>query len=72
MYEKNDFLIVPIYVDDIIFSATNENLCKSFLELMHGEFEMSMMGELKYFLCLQIKQQRWDLDLSRKICQGSA
>ena len=30
MHEKEDFLIVQIYVDDIIFGATNQNLCKSF------------------------------------------
>ena len=53
--EKPDFLIVQIYVDNIIFGATNQNLCKNFSELMQGEFEMSMIGELKYFLRLQIK-----------------
>ena len=40
-------LIVQIYVDDIIFGATNEELCQEFSKLMQGEFEMSMMGELK-------------------------
>ena len=34
MHKKNDFLIVHIYVDDIIFCATNKNLCKNFPELM--------------------------------------
>ena len=58
LHEKNDLLIVQIYVDDIVFSATNQNLCKNLSELMQGEFEMSMMGELKFFLGLQIKQQK--------------
>ena len=49
-------LIVQIYVDDIIFGATNENMCKEFSKCMQGEFEMSMMGELNFFLGLQIKQ----------------
>ena len=49
-------LIVQIYVDDIIFGATNHCLCEEFSKLMQGEFEMSMMGELKFFLGLQIKQ----------------
>ena len=53
---KNNLLIVKIYVDDIIFSATNHFLCEEFSKLMQGEFEMSMMGELKFFLGLQIKQ----------------
>ncbi|KAK6141847.1 hypothetical protein DH2020_024406 [Rehmannia glutinosa] len=49
-------LLVQIYVDDIIFGATNDSLCKKFSKLMQGEFEMSMMGELNFFLGLQIKQ----------------
>ena len=53
---KNDLLIVQIYVDDIIFGATNHYLCEEFSKLMQGEFEMSMMSELKFFLRLQIKQ----------------
>ena len=57
MHEKDDFLIVQIYVDDIIFSATNQNLCKNFSKFMQGEFHMSMMSELKNFLSLQIKQE---------------
>ena len=56
LHEKHEFLIVQIYVDDIVFSATNQMLCKHFSKLMQGEFEMSMMRELKYFLGLQIKQ----------------
>jgi len=51
-----DFIIVQIYVDDIIFGATNESLCKEFSDVIKSEFEMSMMGELKFFLGLQIKQ----------------
>ena len=53
---ENDILIVQIYVDDIIFGATNVSLCEEFSKSMHSEFEMSMMGELNFFLGLQIKQ----------------
>uniref|UniRef100_A0A2N9J511 CCHC-type domain-containing protein n=1 Tax=Fagus sylvatica TaxID=28930 RepID=A0A2N9J511_FAGSY len=56
MFDGKDMLIVQIYVDDIIFGSTNENLCKEFSKTMQDEFEMSMMGELKFFLGLQIKQ----------------
>ena len=49
-------LIVQVYVDDIIFGATNNDLCDEFSKLMRSEFEMSMMGELNFFLGLQIKQ----------------
>nr|KYP32201.1 hypothetical protein KK1_047165 [Cajanus cajan] len=51
-----NFILVQIYVDDIIFSATNESLCEDFSKLMQIEFQISMMGELKFFLGLQIKQ----------------
>jgi transposase InsO family protein len=56
MNASHDILLVQIYVDDIIFGSTNEVLCEEFAKLMQDEFEMSMMGELNYFLGLQIKQ----------------
>ncbi|GJY43958.1 retrovirus-related pol polyprotein from transposon TNT 1-94 [Tanacetum coccineum] len=51
-----DILLVQIYVDDIIFGSTNPKLSKRFEKLMHIKFEMSMMGELKLFLGIQIHQ----------------
>ncbi|WVZ80242.1 hypothetical protein U9M48_027734 [Paspalum notatum var. saurae] len=51
-----DFLIVQIYVDDIIFGGSSHALSSKFSEQMSMEFEMSMMGELQFFLGLQIKQ----------------
>nr|KYP57466.1 Copia protein [Cajanus cajan] len=54
----NDILLVQIYVDDIIFGATNDYLCKEFSSDMQSEFEMSMMGELNFFLGLQIRQTK--------------
>ncbi|CAH9144466.1 unnamed protein product, partial [Cuscuta epithymum] len=49
-------MLIQIYVDDIIFASSNPNFCKKFSNLMHTKFEMSMMGELNFFLGLQIKQ----------------
>ena len=49
-------LLVQIYVDDIIFGATNVSLYEDFSKCMLSEFEMSMMVELNFFLRLQIKQ----------------
>ena len=49
---QDDILVIQIYVDDIIFGSTNETLCEDFAKLMQGEFEMSMMGELTFFLGL--------------------
>ena len=54
---KNDILLVQVYVDDIIFGSTNDNLCKRFSMLMQSKIEMSLMGELKFFLVLQINQR---------------
>ena len=42
-------LIVQIYVDDIIFGATNEIICKKIAKCTPSEFEMSMIGELNFF-----------------------
>nr|GEZ61549.1 retrovirus-related Pol polyprotein from transposon TNT 1-94 [Tanacetum cinerariifolium] len=53
---EEDILLVQIYVDDIIFGSTNPRLSKQFEKLMHNKFEMSMMGELKFFLGIQIHQ----------------
>ncbi|GJR46720.1 retrovirus-related pol polyprotein from transposon TNT 1-94 [Tanacetum coccineum] len=53
---REDILLVQIYVDDIIFGSTNPNLSKRFGKLMHSKFDMSMMGELKFFLGIQIHQ----------------
>ncbi|WVZ58643.1 hypothetical protein U9M48_008888 [Paspalum notatum var. saurae] len=51
-----DTLIVQIYVDNIIFGGSSHALVSSFAEQMSREFEMSLMGELQFFLGLQIKQ----------------
>jgi hypothetical protein len=52
----NDLLVVQIYVDDILFGGSSHNLVANFADEMSREFEMSMMGELQYFLGLQINQ----------------
>ncbi|GAU46301.1 hypothetical protein TSUD_283270, partial [Trifolium subterraneum] len=64
--EKHNLLIVQVYVDDIIFGATNEKMCEDFSNLMQSEFEMSMMGELGFFLGLQIKQQEDGIFISQE------
>nr|GEV66220.1 hypothetical protein [Tanacetum cinerariifolium] len=56
--QKDDILLVQIYVDDIIFGATNKDLCKSFKKLMKYKFQMSSLGELTFFLGLQVKQKK--------------
>ncbi|GJY40448.1 retrovirus-related pol polyprotein from transposon TNT 1-94 [Tanacetum coccineum] len=51
-----DILLIQVYVDDIIFGSTNPYFSKRFANLMKNNFEMSMMGELKFFLGLQVHQ----------------
>nr|GFA45256.1 retrovirus-related Pol polyprotein from transposon TNT 1-94 [Tanacetum cinerariifolium] len=51
-----DILLVQIYVDDIIFGSTNHKYTKRFEKLTYSRFEMSLLGEMKFFLGLQIHQ----------------
>ncbi|KAI3801965.1 hypothetical protein L1987_30085 [Smallanthus sonchifolius] len=51
-----ELLMVQVYVDDIIFGSTNDVLCKEFERVMQDKFEMSSMGEMKFFLGLQVDQ----------------
>nr|GEV60400.1 retrovirus-related Pol polyprotein from transposon TNT 1-94 [Tanacetum cinerariifolium] len=52
----NDLLLVQIYVDDIIFASTNTAMCNEFTNLMTTKFKMLMMGQMSFFLGLQISQ----------------
>ncbi|GKB58681.1 retrovirus-related pol polyprotein from transposon TNT 1-94 [Tanacetum coccineum] len=54
--KSSNLIIVQIYINDIIFGSTCQEMCNDFAKIMHDEFEMSMMGELNFFLGLQIKQ----------------
>ncbi|GKB98231.1 putative ribonuclease H-like domain-containing protein, partial [Tanacetum coccineum] len=54
---KGDILLVQVYVDDIIFGSTKKELCTEFEKLMHKKFQMSSMGELTFFLGLQVTQK---------------
>nr|GEX65256.1 uncharacterized mitochondrial protein AtMg00810-like [Tanacetum cinerariifolium] len=54
-----------IYVDDIIFGATNKDLCKSFEKMMKDKFQMSSMGEITFFLGLQVKQKKDGIFISQ-------
>ncbi|GJV87016.1 putative ribonuclease H-like domain-containing protein [Tanacetum coccineum] len=55
--DKCDILLVQVYVDDIIFGSTKKSLCVKFEQMMHKRFQMSSMGELTFFLGLQVKQK---------------
>ena len=65
----NDLFVCQVYVDDIIFSSTNEEYCTEFGKMMAKEFEMSMIGELTFFLGFQIKQLKEGLSSIKRSTQ---
>nr|GEZ82842.1 retrovirus-related Pol polyprotein from transposon TNT 1-94 [Tanacetum cinerariifolium] len=63
--QRGDFILVQVYVDDIIFGSSNPQLCREFEALMHEKFQMSVMGELNFFLGLQVLQKKDGIFLSQ-------
>nr|GEZ02224.1 hypothetical protein [Tanacetum cinerariifolium] len=63
--QREDFILVQVYVDDIIFRSSNPQLCREFEALMHEKFQMSAMGELNFFLGLQVLQKEDGISLSQ-------
>nr|GEU34333.1 hypothetical protein [Tanacetum cinerariifolium] len=55
--ELLQFKLQKVYVDDIIFGSTKKSLCTEFKGLMHKKFQMVYMGELTFFLGLQVMQR---------------
>ncbi|GKC42407.1 retrovirus-related pol polyprotein from transposon TNT 1-94 [Tanacetum coccineum] len=60
-----DILLLQVYVDNIIFGSTNPDFSKCFANLMKNNFEMSNMGELKFFLGLQGHQSPCGIFISQ-------
>nr|GEX58748.1 retrovirus-related Pol polyprotein from transposon TNT 1-94 [Tanacetum cinerariifolium] len=58
----DDILVVQVYVDDIIFGSTDPRYATLFSNLMKSRFEMSTMGEMTFFLGLQVNQSPSDAD----------
>jgi hypothetical protein len=52
------FLLIQIYVNDIIFGDTSHTLVSRFHKMVENKFQMSMMGELTFFLGIQVKQTK--------------
>ncbi|GJV36287.1 putative ribonuclease H-like domain-containing protein [Tanacetum coccineum] len=63
--DKNDIMLVQVYVDDIIFGSTNRSWCDEFEALTKSRFQMSSMGELTFFLGLQVKQKEYGIFISQ-------
>ena len=65
--DDEDYLLVAqVYVDDIVFGATIDARAIEFFEEMKKEFKMSMVGELTFFLGLQVKQKKKDIFISQE------
>ncbi|GJV61109.1 putative ribonuclease H-like domain-containing protein [Tanacetum coccineum] len=64
--DKKDIMLVQVYVDDIIFGSTRKFWCDEFEVLMQGRFQMSSIGELIFFLGLQVKQKTDGFIFSRQ------
>ncbi|GKC72091.1 putative ribonuclease H-like domain-containing protein, partial [Tanacetum coccineum] len=62
---KDDILLVQVYVDDIIFGSTKKQMSNEFETLMHNKFQMSSIGELSFFLGLQVKQKSEGIFISQ-------
>ncbi|GKD76943.1 putative ribonuclease H-like domain-containing protein, partial [Tanacetum coccineum] len=54
---KSDIMLVQVYMDDIIFGSTKQSMCTEFEDCIQKRFQMSSMGELTFFLGLQVQQQ---------------
>ncbi|GJT18960.1 ribonuclease H-like domain-containing protein [Tanacetum coccineum] len=63
--QQGHILLVQIYVDDIIFGSTKKELCDEFEKLMKDKFQMSSMGELTFFLGLQVQQRKKGIFISQ-------
>nr|GEY94937.1 putative ribonuclease H-like domain-containing protein [Tanacetum cinerariifolium] len=62
---KGEFFLIQVYVNDIIFGSSNPKMCREFKALMHDKFQMSAMGELNFFLGLQVLQMKDGIFLSQ-------
>nr|GEX88167.1 uncharacterized mitochondrial protein AtMg00810-like [Tanacetum cinerariifolium] len=62
---KGDIMLVKVYVDDIIFGSTRKELCNKLEKLTHEKFQTSSMGELTFFLGLQVKQKNDGIFISQ-------
>ena len=64
--DEESLLVAQVYVDDIVFRSTIDHLAHEFSKEMKREFKMSMVGELNYFLGLQVKQRKDGIFISQE------
>ena len=61
-----DFLAILIYVDDILVTGNNFNLCASFKKYLHNCFQLKDLGPLKYFLGIECARSSTGLVLCQR------
>ena len=64
--DEKSLIVAQVYVDDIVFGSSINHLAQEFSKEMKKEFEMSMVGELNYFLGLQVKQRKDGIFISQE------
>ena len=57
----NNFLIVCLYVDDLIYASTNSVMVEEFKKAMIKEYEMTYLGLMKHFLGIQVQQSKGEI-----------
>jgi hypothetical protein len=62
---QGNILLIEVYVDDIIFHSDEDMLSQKFAKYMQNEFEISLLGELSFFLGLQIRQRNQGICISQ-------
>ena len=64
--DEESLFVAQVYMDDIVFGSTIDHLAHEFSKEMKRDFEMSMVGELNYFLRLQVKQRKDGIFISQE------
>lgn len=65
-WDEKPLIVAQAYVDDIVFGSSIDSFAQEFSEKMKKEIEMSMVGELNYFLGLQVKQRKDEIFISQE------
>lgn len=53
-YKEGKILIISLYVDDLIFTGNDESMFAEFKYSMKHEFDMIVIGKMRYFLCFEV------------------
>ncbi|KAG2782680.1 hypothetical protein PC111_g24477 [Phytophthora cactorum] len=54
--DGQDMIFVALYVDDLVLASSSDKMLKETKQALSDRFEMTDMGQLKYFLGMEIEQ----------------